>query len=620
MRFLAHQDRARLNTTRLVILFTVAIASVVASIALGIPALILATSGSLSAENWRAVTPMCLTLGVGTLLIILITVMVRSQKLRSGGGAYVAESLGGTRVSPQTRDLKERQLLHVVEEMAIAAGIPVPAVYVLENEPGINAFAAGNSPSESVIGVTRGALDAFTRDELQGVIGHEFSHICEEDMGLSMRLMAWICGVAILSVIGLVVLRIAMELSWFSGGSRRDDREGNSGLAVVLFLLVCGAVVWLIGIVGQIFGNLIQAAISRQREFLADASAVKFTRNPDGIASALRKIAMASRHGRIVHKSHSEMSYLFFSASMSSLLATHPPLEERIRRIEGDRGVQRLHEMEEGTQRFRRKVPTESMTNTPESGLDRLRRIPGIGIPEGDSGMRVGNPRSELPSGMASGLVGTAAVGGGTGNGAGDGVGDTDAAPRRPVREERDDLRRAERLRESLPAELVTASRDSWASRGVILALLLPEEPGAAERQLAVVGRANGVPVTTIRDFAAMISPLSDDAKIVLIDLTLRTLRTMSGSQARDFLVLLEDYVNADGRVTLLEGLFVMVLRNLLKQNGLQIDDGSRGSYGPPDPGRISVTGTRKSSKGERQTAAELFLGILAYQGSVTPE
>ena len=607
MRFLTHQNQARVNTTRLVVLFSLAIVAVVASIAIGIPALIVAgTNGEANAVTWRDVAPMAMWLGIGTLAAILIAVAVRSSQLRSGGGAYVAESLGGTKVSPETRDLKERQLLHVVEEMAIAAGIPVPTVYVLQNEPGINAFAAGNSPSESVIGVTRGALDAFTRDELQGVIGHEFSHICEEDMSISMRLMAWIFGVAVLSVIGMVIFRIALNIGYFGGGSRRDNKEGNSTFAVVMFLLLCGVIVWIVGIVGQIFGNLIQAAISRQREFLADASAVKFTRNPDGIASALRKIAVMSQHGRI-RSGHSEMSYLFFSASMSSLMATHPPIEERIRRIEGEQGVRQLHEMERTPPRDPQTAETGTPTQPAESGLERLRRIPGMRIPRGGAE----GASERLISGVTAGLVGTH-------------LADTQGPPERPGSPERpsvasreptlrsqkmdgtdrDDLRRAAILCDSLPPELVAASRDTWAARGVVLAILLPEEPSAAQKQLAVARHAKGVPVATIQGIATMIQTLPDDAKVALIDLTLRTLRTMSATQGLDFLSLLEEYVEADGRISLMEGMFVVLMRNILNINGI------RGNAG-----RVSSRG-RKATQAERQMAAETFLGILAYQGN----
>ena len=219
--------------------------------------------------------------------------------------------------------------MNVVEEMAIASGTPTPPVYLLEQERGINAFAAGFTPSDAVIGVTRGCAEQLDRDQLQGVIAHEFSHILNGDMRLNIRLMGVLYGILVIGLIGTFLLRS----SFFAGAGRRRSRD-NSALAIAAI----GAAVMAVGFIGSFFANLIQASVSRQREFLADASAVQFTRNPRGIAGALEKIAKLATGSRVAHPNASEASHLFFSQALAgglqSLFATHPPLAERIRRLD----------------------------------------------------------------------------------------------------------------------------------------------------------------------------------------------------------------------------------------------------------------------------------------------
>lgn len=245
----------------------------------------------------------------------------------SAGGKVVAQSLGGRPVEPTTTDLSERRLLNVVEEMAIASGLPVPEVWIMDEEQGINAFAAGTDPTNAVVGVTRGTLDQLTRAELQGVVAHEFSHILNGDMKLNMRLMGWIFGLVMLSMLG----RMMIEAFRFVRGSSRDSKGG----AVILGLVIAGVAVWLVGSVGVLFARMLQAAISRQREYLADASAVQFTRDPGGIAGALKKIGGFPEHGHITSPKAMEARHMFFASSgLLSLMATHPPLEKRILAID----------------------------------------------------------------------------------------------------------------------------------------------------------------------------------------------------------------------------------------------------------------------------------------------
>lgn len=268
-----------------------------------------------------------LLLVVGTVVggVIMIGSWIKLAQL-SSGGKVVAQGLGGRPVEPTTTDLSEKRLLNVVEEMAIASGVPVPEVWMMDDEEGINAFAAGTDPSNAVIGVTRGTLDRLTRSELQGVVAHEFSHILNGDMKLNMRLMGWIFGLVMLSMLG----RIMLESFSFMRGSR-DSKGGG----IVIAIILAGLAVWLVGSIGVLFARMLQSAISRQREYLADASAVQFTRDPTGISGALKKIGGFSEHGKIDSPKAMESRHMFFAGSgFSALLTTHPPLEKRIRAID----------------------------------------------------------------------------------------------------------------------------------------------------------------------------------------------------------------------------------------------------------------------------------------------
>ena len=214
--------------------------------------------------------------------------------------------------------------------MAIASGTPTPPVYMMQEEPGINAFAAGFTPSDAVVGVTRGCVGQLSRDELQGVIGHEFSHILNGDMRLNIRLMGVLFGILVVGLIGSILLRSSLYGSALQSRSSR----GNS----TQVLLIIGGVLMLVGFIGTLVGNLIKASVSRQREFLADASAVQFTRNPSGIAGALKKIGGFEAGSEMMNPHAPESSHMFFgravSSGFNSLFATHPPLEERIARLD----------------------------------------------------------------------------------------------------------------------------------------------------------------------------------------------------------------------------------------------------------------------------------------------
>ncbi len=321
MNFFEHQDRARRQSRVLIVLFGLAVLAVVAAV----NAVVLSAFGTMHHAGlqpgtgfWRANAGLIFWTSLLTLATIGLASAYRSMQLRAGGGE-IARSLGGTAVDPATTDPLRRRLYNVVEEMAIASGVAMPEVYVLEREQGINAFAAGYSPADAAVAVTRGTLENLDRDELQGVIAHEFSHVLNGDMRLNIRLIGFLFGILVISLIGRRLL--------FSARYARDSRNAGP-------LIMIGLVGVLIGYIGLFFGRWIKAAVSRQREFLADASAVQFTRNPDGVSGALKKIGALYASSFMLSDAE-EIGHMLFARGMGrQLFATHPPLEERIRAIE----------------------------------------------------------------------------------------------------------------------------------------------------------------------------------------------------------------------------------------------------------------------------------------------
>lgn len=257
-------------------------------------------------------------LGFIFLAITFSVALFEYSMYKSHGGSYVALSLGAHPVNKNSNNFKEKQLLNIVEEMALAASLPVPPVYILPSQS-INAFAAGITSSNAAITVTKGTLDALSREELQGVVAHEFGHVYNGDMKISMRLAAMVMGF-------FFVLYLAMRLMQFSPRDR--DKKGNPIAIAALLLFVAGTLTW-------ICGSILKAAVSREREYLADACAVQFTRNPDGIANALRKIEKSEIYD--MPSKGMAYSHLYFddNVSFSSIFATHPPLRKRIAAIEG---------------------------------------------------------------------------------------------------------------------------------------------------------------------------------------------------------------------------------------------------------------------------------------------
>ncbi|HYP16654.1 MAG TPA: M48 family metallopeptidase, partial [Opitutus sp.] len=342
MDFFEAQARAKKRTSRLVLLFALAVlGTIAASYAAAVFGMHFVEQQRNAQAGYAAFSAGPATLwqpklflGISSAVLAVVSLASLAKWSQfSAGGSAVAESVGGRRVDPHTADLRERRLLNVVEEMAIASGTPVPAVYILDDEPAINAFAAGLTTSDAVVAVTRGTLEKLNRDELQGVVGHEFSHILNGDMRLNLRLTALVFGILVLGLVGRGVLWSMRHAR--TGSSSRGNK--NSG-GILLAIFFVGLALFVIGYFGYFFGRLIQAAVSRQREFLADASAVQFTRNPLGLTGALKKIGGYALGSSLQTSKAGAIGHFFFAQSFRSgllgLWSTHPPLTERIRAID----------------------------------------------------------------------------------------------------------------------------------------------------------------------------------------------------------------------------------------------------------------------------------------------
>ena len=350
MNFFERQREVRAASKRLVILFILAVLVITAIVNF---AAIAATEVSERAQATpQQLIGMSVVVTGGLLLLIAGVSIVKTLMLRQGGGVKVAESLGAIRIPDMPTDPQLRRYRNIVEEIAIASSTPVPVLYYLPQEAGINAFAAGYTPADAAVCVTQGSLDRLNRDELQGVIAHEFSHIVNGDMRLSLRLVGVLAGITALAVIGRTVAY------W---GGRGDDDDGfGLGLAAL------GLVVLAAGWIGVFFGRLIKAAVSRQRESLADASAVQFTRQTSGLTGALKKIGGLEAGSKLRSPKTENVSHMLFgegvnlqgrhnrsaggglSALYSALYATHPPLIKRIQALEPDFTASTLEALRDG--------------------------------------------------------------------------------------------------------------------------------------------------------------------------------------------------------------------------------------------------------------------------------
>jgi Zn-dependent protease with chaperone function/uncharacterized tellurite resistance protein B-like protein len=532
MDFFQHQERARKNTKLLLVYFVMAVVSMVILIYAAVMVGFQASSSSRhhSYSEYQPEKPVVwwnakvfLAVVSGTLAVIFIGSAWKTSQL-AGGGGTVATLMGGTLVTQGSADPDQRKLLNVVEEMAIASGVPMPEVYVLEHEEGINAFAAGFSTSDAAIGVTRGCIRLLSRDELQGVIGHEFSHILNGDMKLNIRLMGTIFGIICLASIGRILL--------YSRSSNSRDKNP---------LPILGLVLIVIGGLGVFFGRLIQAAVSRQREFLADSSAVQFTRNPGGLSGALQKIGRYSYGSKLENENAPDMCHMFFSNGLSDAMfgamATHPPIPERIRAIDPTW---------DGTFPPLKPEQVETVKHAALSELDRQRSWmakvgAGLVAAQASAELRGDEPflepiqTSQLRK-PAPPVIQSQSIIGNVGS-------LTDMQ-----------LRYAEQLRDQLPETLRSAARDPQSAAALVYALVLNANEELRSRQLTEIGQRHAAGVAEqARQLFADVASAAQRARLPLVNLAIGSLRGLTSEQFRKFSETLACLVVSDGQTSLFE-------------------------------------------------------------------
>lgn len=554
MNFFEHQALARRNSARLMLLFALAVGAIVLAVDLAVMLV--------AGPNPKVL----LLVAVMTLALIGGGSLFRIMQLR-GGGAQLAQQLGGVAVPEDTPDPALRRLRNVVEEIAIASGVPVPRLFVMAEEPGINAFAAGYSPADAAIAVTRGALERLNRDELQGVIAHEFSHILNGDMRLNVRLMGVLFGILMLSVMGRHML----------GNLSLVRLRGNSkeGPGAALIVMVAAMVALVIGSIGVFFGRLIKAAVSRQRELLADASAVQFTRQTQGLAGALKKIGGVQAGSRLQDRAGvEEVSHMLFGEGMafSRWFATHPPLLERIRRLEPSFRAEQLQQLR------------GRWISSPPDGLqeDRI-----MGLDAGWARPPAAPP--SLPTPSLSAAVGPARL-------------DPAQVSAQVATPGDDDYRRAVQLSGSLTEPLRVLARDRACALPLLLALVMDADPVVAARQREQVRARLGETVaeSVVSIHQHTVRGLHAALRLPLASMAFPTLRMLPRPQLQQFHDAMDALTHADGRVSLFE----YCLSRLLQ---VQVQAAL-------DPSRHMHFGRRKTASVRQESAA--LLAVVAQAGN----
>ncbi|HXB02916.1 MAG TPA: M48 family metallopeptidase [Opitutaceae bacterium] len=440
----------------------------------------------------------------GTLAIVGCASLYKWNLLHEGG-EIIAEMAGGRRIEPNSTDLAERRLLDVVEEMAIASGVPMPDVYVLHEEPAINAFAAGLTTSDAVVTVSRGALDKLTRDELQGVVGHEFSHILNGDMRLNLKLTSILFGILVIGLAGRGIL--------WSLRTVRVRGKGGGGIAAIF---VIGLVLMIIGYIGYFFGRLIQAAASRQREFLADAASVQFTRNPAGIGGALKKIGGYAVGSSIETHRAIEISHFFFAqaftSSFATFWATHPPLDARIRAIDSQWDGKFFD-------------PPETVDIAQESFSEITPPLP--------------SASASRPTGAAAAIAS---------------IGTLTAAA----------IAGAQDLLDGLPPRLLAAARNAPEAPALIYGLLLNDDVTVRDQQRGIVAaRVEAATLLVLDELTPALDTLDPGHKFSLVQLALPALHQLPPPALASFFDTLDQLIHAHAKVDMFE----FALQKILRRN-----------------------------------------------------
>ena len=521
MNFFEHQAAARRSSTRLVALFALAVLGIVVAVDL---AAMLAFGRGANAAGVLVFSTLA------TLAIIGLGSLYRIASLR-GGGESVALEQGGVPVPHDTTDLHLQRLRNVVEEIAIASGVPVPKLYVLEHEEAINAFAAGFSPSDAAVAVTRGALEKLNRDELQGVIAHEFSHILNGDMRLNLRLIGVLFGILMLGLIGRKIL-------WYGGGSR-----GKGAAAVFAAAMIA----LIVGSIGLFFGRMIKAGISRQRESLADASAVQFTRQTSGLAGALKKIAGLQEGSKLTDRGDAEeVSHMLFGdgVGFSGLFATHPPLIKRIQALEPSFKPEQLSRLQ------------AQWLAAPPDGLDEDVHL---GLAPQVAALPAAGTRLNVTPPMVSAQV---------------------AQP------EANDYRRADAIVSAIPDELRALTRQRDSVMPLLFALLIGGSDAVQGKQRTEIAARMGEAAATaaFELHARLAASLHPMQRLPLAALAFPVLRMRPRPQLDTFMDTVFAVVNADGAVSLFEYCLGRLLQVQVRES---LDPSRYARFGRHKPGNV---------------------------------
>lgn len=581
--FFERQADARKSTTWLIAMFCLAVFVIVFTVFVFGTALVVKGHPEPVAMLQQSPRQLALPLIISaiTLLLIIGGTLFKVFELRRGGGTLVARNIGGKRIYPNSSENVERRLLNVVEEMSIASGTPVPPVFLLD-EDGINAFAAGYSTSDAVLGVTRGCATKLTRDELQGVIAHEFSHILNGDMRMSIRLMGVLHGILLLGLAGQWIFRLSHY-----GRSGRGKAPGS--VTAVTMLTALAFIV--VGFAGTFLGNLIKAAVSRQREHLADASAVQFTRNPQALAGALKKIGGSAFGSRLNSARAAEASHMFFAKGVfegfSGLWATHPALEDRILAIEPDW---------DGAYPAFSEIETTDSSGPANANVARfVGEVGGAASPSSPRNPAVETSLSaneEVPIDVVDHAV--------------DHVGEPTEAHRHYAAD----------LLAKIPPVVLDTAREPYGARAVLFALLLDRNDASIRQNQLNVLESNAKPdiVKLTRRLSPIMDSLDTRARLPLVDLALPALRAMCLAQYQEFSKCFGALIKADQQLDLFEWMLAQVLIRHLRPQFEQVRSPEIDYYGLQQLGQpcaillaaVSHAGNSDEQADEAfQTAAE---------------
>ena len=555
MNFFDAQDQARRSSRRLIFAYVVAtiviVLAVTAIVGFALYTFGMRDYGYTVGQFMREQASVLLGTGLIATLFIFGSSLYKTSRLSAGGGR-VAVDMGGTLVPTNVQDPLRRRLRNIVEEMAIASGVPVPEIYVLEEEQGINAFAAGFSPSDAAVAVTRGTLELLDRNELQGVIAHEFSHILNGDMKLNIRLMGVLFGIMALGLIGRLVFRGSYHASIISS---RRDRSHPAILVVGLGLVILGAI-------GVFFARIIKAGVSRQREYLADASAVQFTRQTDGIANALKKIGGYSEGSNISAADPEEISHMLFGsgARFSGMFATHPPLVDRIQALD---------------------------PNFKESDFPRV-----------DPRSRQIETATESQHAAFAGNVTTAIASGGF-KVLSESIADTVGQP------QNEHVEFAQNLRQSIPEILYDAAHSSELVYLLAIALVIDQSGKVTERQFTLLHEQLGQQrAQFVRRFYDELSATGAEYRLPLLEIAFPALKLRPSQELSYLVSLTARLIESDGEIELFEFCFHRIMMSNLGR-------------------AIDPTGKRNATRAKRrdlQSAAVDLLRVLADYGHDTEE